>query len=293
MPLKNEDGCRLAKYRVLVWSLFLAAPLLAGGCSFFAPEPAATGVFEYDKVVRESIVWRELNSLTQEIAGLEESLREKKSILENSLKEKEEAAEQAVRKEWAAALKAREEQINEEFQEKYKDLLEKQNQKIQDFIAQTEAEANRQLAALAEQAALSEDEIKARAREIKEQAEEKIRARHAELGKEIEDATAEDRANTDREMRLYADELAESLRARTRNELRDFAEELLGDDQKRQNELKERHTILTRQADEDLRRAAARAAEAKDLTAVITNFVANPGAIDLTDDIIKELNRQQ
>ena len=278
------------KKAMLALIVFIAA--LLGGCS---EEPARVGLFDRAKVAREKAIFGEVDTLNAEIALLEGLLREKKTELQEDLREMEAEENESLREEWTSAVEQREARLNDALNEKFKGFLEEKNREMKDFIASVENEANKKLDEITKKAMsplITETqlvELEKAADEVKAQADEKIKEKDGLIQKEINDTLADSRAAAKRNLDEYALSLREKLEAERNRRLREFAEEQLGDDQKKQNDLIARRDALQKDINERISKAVEATAKGKKLEIVFSQVFANIKAIDITGEVIANL----
>jgi Skp family chaperone for outer membrane proteins len=267
---------------------------LAAGCAR-QEERVTVGVIDRDRIMREPSVAGALQSLDKKIADLEAELRDKKVEAQDELQEREEKTAAAIREEWLAAVKKREETLNKELEEKHKDFFAEKDKQMQDFIQAAESEINSKLSLLAQQAQ-SPLTTEAQLRELERQAaqlrglgEERVKAKDDEIRQEVEQKIAGDVQVLRRELDDYAAGLKERLQEKQREEMREFAENLLGEEQKRQNEFAAERELLTHNIAERLEAAVMAVAGEKQLTVVLGSFAVNIGALDITEEVLTRL----
>ncbi|MDR3349615.1 MAG: OmpH family outer membrane protein [Acidaminococcales bacterium] len=282
----------MRKNKIFLTVLLVFALALLGGCS---EAPVRIGVFDRDKIVREKAIFGDIAALDAEIALLEELLLDKKEQLREELREMEEEANESLKEEWAAGVEEREEKLNSALNEKFKGFLERKNKEMQDFIASVEEETNKKLNEITKKASsplLTETQLanlERSADEAKSQADEEIKEKDAQIQKEIDDALAESRAAAKRNLDEYAVSLRERLTQERKKQLREFAEEQLGDDQKKQNDLIARREALQKTIAERIDKAIETVAKEKKLEVVLSRVLANVKAVDITDDAMAAL----
>ena len=278
------------KKAMLALIVFIAA--LLGGCS---EEPARVGLFDRAKVAREKAIFGEVDTLNAEIALLEGLLREKKAELQEDLREMEAEENESLREEWTSAVEQREARLNDALNEKFKGFLEEKNREMKDFIASVENEANKKLDEITKKAMsplITETqlvELEKAADEVKAQADEKIKEKDGLIQQDINDILADSRAAAKRNLDEYAFSLREKLEAERNRRLREFAEEQLGDDQKKQNDLIARRDALQKDINERISKAVEATAKGKKLEIVFSQVFANIKAIDITGEVIANL----
>jgi Skp family chaperone for outer membrane proteins len=292
LNIGQKGECALRKNKIFLTVLLVFALALLGGCS---EAPVRIGVFDRDKIVREKAIFGDIAALDAEIALLEELLLDKKEQLREELREMEEEANESLKEEWAAGVEEREEKLNSALNEKFKGFLERKNKEMQDFIASVEEETNKKLNEITKKASsplLTETQLanlERSADEAKSQADEEIKEKDAQIQKEIDDALAESRAAAKRNLDEYAVSLRERLTQERKKQLREFAEEQLGDDQKKQNDLIARREALQKTIAERIDKAIETVAKEKKLEVVLSRVLANVKAVDITDDAMAAL----
>jgi Skp family chaperone for outer membrane proteins len=281
------------KTAILILAIFLTS--LLGGC---AEAPVPIGLFDHGKVAKEKAVFGEVDALNAEIALLEELLREEKSALLDELREMEREANESLKEEWALGVKEREKQLNNALDDQFRDFLDTKNREMNDFIADLEKGVNGQLDELTEKALspliteMQIAELERASDDLKRQADEKIKEKDAQIKQEIDEKLADSRAAAKRNLDEFADNLRDGLRSQRERQLREFAEERLGGDQKKQNDLAQRRDILLNNVNGRISKAIEAVAKEKDLPVVLSAAVTNVNAIDITDDVIAALLKQ-
>lgn len=286
----------MTKNKKLFLFMTLFMLLLVSGCD---SNKVTLGVVDRERIFKESVYHDEIKSLNDQIIELEKQLAGKKVEVEKQLKEKEEAANRAIQQDGEARVRAREEQLHNELMEKHKDFLVQKEQEFITFATTVENEVNGELNALMKKLAdgsLSEEQsknIEKTVQDIKSQGEQKIRTKEAQIREEVNAQLAGDRSAVSATLGQFAQSVREELFAKHKKELDTFAEELLGEGQKQQNQLKEKHDALSKTVDESIKGAIKEVAEAKKLDTVFVDYFANSNAVDITDDVLKKIKENK
>jgi Skp family chaperone for outer membrane proteins len=256
------------------------------------------GLFDHAKVTREKAVFGEVDALNAEIALLEELLREEKADLMEELQEMEQEANESLKEEWALGVEEREKQLNNALDDQFRDFLDTKNREMNNFIADVEKNVNGRLDELTKRALsplITETqlaELERTSDDLKRQADEKIKEKDTQIKQEIDERLSDSRAAAKRNLDEFAATLRDSLRAEREKQLREFAEERLGGDQKKQNDLAERRDILLNNVNGRISKAVETVAKEKNLQVVFTATVTNVKAIDITGDVMAVLLKQ-
>lgn len=284
----------MRKNRILLFVLTVCMLLLISGCN--KDETEKIGVVDKKRIFQESVFASEIKAMDEQIAKLEEGLAAKKGEVQKQLVEKERQANVDMQQTWQKRAQEKEQELNNAIVAKHKDFLEQKEQEFRNFVTTIEQDVNSQLdtlvAKLVNNPNLSDEERKQIEKEIedtKKQAESKIKEKNNLIQSEVNAKLADDRVAMNSTMETFAQNLREELFEKHKKELDAFAESLLGDDQKAQNELKNKQTELMKKADTSIKDAIKQVSQEKKLDVVFIEYQANIAAIDITEDVLKKL----
>lgn len=280
-------------------SLFLVLVVLfllsVSGCA----SKSNVGVLDYEKVFKESKDYVEITNIKTEIDKLEEQLLDKKVAAQEELKVKEAELNEEMQSKMQARMQEKENEVNQRIQDKNKSIFDDKNKQLQDFSASLEEEANKELAVLrqeAEQPGVTEErfaEMDKQAADIIKKGQDKMAAKQSEIQAEIDALLAEDRQVAESELMAYSETVMAELREESNKKANEYMAGLFGEDQQKQNELKEKHAQLVKKFDEKLKLVVSEVAKGKKLETVFVNYVVNVKAVDISDDVIKAMNEDK
>ena len=278
----------------VIITLFLL--LLISACK---SDKVTYGVVDRERILKESVYREEIEGLNAQIAELENQLSSKKLQVEKEIREKEESIERASQQEWQARVKAREEQLNTELLEKHKDFFAQKEREFVDFVTLVENEVNGKLNDLMAKLAdgtLPEAErqnIDVIVEDIKTKGEQRLKAKNDEIKNEVDGRLAEDRRAMSATLGQFANNVREEIFEKYRKEIDTFAEGLLGEGQRQQTLLKEKHDALSKTFDENIHAAIEEVAKAKGLETVFIKYFVNVNATDITSEVLQKVKENK
>ncbi len=263
------------------------------GCLF---SKSSIGVVDREKAFKQSTAYSKITSLGEEIKKLESGLRAKRDGMKEELIAKEKAVNEEIESTWRDRVGKKQEELNRQLQEDNKGFIADKERQLQEYLTGLEAEFDKQAMPLDTEANLVSTSSERRAqiegllRELQRDGQAKAQAKHLEIQKEIEGKIGAERQQLAQELDEYSLTVREALVKEQQKKGQLYLEEKFGPDQKRLNELKAEQDVLLKSSEEKLKASIELVAKNKKLTTVLVDYVANVKAVDITDDVLKELN---
>ena len=257
------------------------------------------GVVSYEKIQKESKDYAEITNLREEIGKLEEKLRDKKLVAQEELQAQENQLNEEMQSTWQSRMQVKESEVNQRIQAKNQGFIDEKNKQLQSFIASVEEDTNKELNVLRQEAGqpgVSEErlqELDRQAADIIQKGHDRVGAKQQEIQKEIDAAVAGDQQSAQSELMAYSESVRAELMAEASKKANEYMENLFGEDQKKQNELNSRYVELVKKFDENLKVVIAEVAKGKKLDTVFSKYTVNVKAVDITDDVIKAVNKEK
>ena len=281
-------------YKRLLFSLTLIFFVFSTACGFSPKE--TVGAVDLSKIMKNSKTFTEIRTLETKIDELEKNMASKRESNKKVVIDKQQELEEISKNTWMDRVKAKEIELQQGLEISNKSFFDEKDKEMNDYIKSIEADINLKLDALKQEEALSltssarKEQIAKDADELKRQAIEKIQVKEKEIRAQVDEKMSPQKEAVRTQLDNYAQSTREEILKEQEEKFAKFMEDLFGVDQKKQNELKKEHDELLRKTDESVKTIVEKIAKSKNLEVVFSQYVENSKAVDITDDVMKELD---
>ncbi len=277
----------------VILTVFLFS-LSLGGCLSAKP---VLGVLDKEKVAKESKEYKKISTLREEISLLDAALAEKRQEFALQLKDKEVAANKRMQDEWSAKMQDKQNALNQDIQNKNKDFFGSKNVEMKNYVDSVEKELMEKEATLNKEAVATTTTAERRLAinkeisSLEQEARNKVTAKKEAIQKEIDAKVAGDQQQARQELDSYGASLREELFVAERGKSQKYMEELFGEDQKKLNEKQNALEAALKAFNDKVNKAVEKIAKEKKLETVFGAYAVNVKALDITVEVMKELDK--